>query len=268
MGCGLITLIASLLGIPVVLGAGLFMGLRTVVPVETALPPILATAELAPTTRLVYAPDPAAEYTGDALAAAVPVLERRLELLGIEGAQVMLQDVDEIVVLLPPVDDLNTLTADLVRPGVFELVEMHQLGDAALSLVNQTIDTELYPDRGGFRNARTDAPFVVILSNEDVETAFVTLDSNFGQWMVQITFNESGAAKLEAYTAAHIGVPIGIVVDGVLLIAPVINNAVSDEAVIQITEDEAAARQLAARIGGGTLPVPLILESIETLLGE
>lgn len=264
MGCGLLGLIVALLGAPIVLGV--FMGARTSIPFDAPLmmmPTATATA-IDPALRLVYTVDSAAAYTDDDLAAAVTVLTQRLERLEIAGGQVMLQDDDRIVVLLPPVDDLEGLMAELARPGTLELIA---LGDSqnGTALLEQTVDTERYPDRGGLRDPITGEPFAVVVSNEAVERAEAIFDPSFGQWQILVTFNAAGAEQMGSYTAANIGEALGIVIDGVLILAPMIQSQLTDQAVISLVQDAAEARRLAARIGGGALPVPLILESVETV---
>ncbi len=268
MTCGLITLFVTLLGAPFVLGLGWILGAQVAEPAPPIRPtPTLVAAmdaEIMLNYRVALPPD---TFAFADVQASASVIERRLDTLGIPYVGAVSYEPDRIRVGMnrdAPVDELAEM---LTRPGVFELIEMHQLGDHALSLLNETVDTERYPDRGGFRNARTDAPFAVIVGSEHIDRAEVSYDSATGRSLVTVYFNEAGAERMRAYTSQHTGVPIGIVVDGVLELAPVIQGQVSDQAVINMTEDDAAARRLAALIGSGALPVPLILDKVEASEG-
>lgn len=70
----------------------------------------------------------------------------------------------------------------------------------------------------------------VILTQNDVKSATATIsDSNFvKEYIVQITFNDEGTRIFAEETAANIGEKITILCDGEIVMAPVIQSAITD----------------------------------------
>lgn len=84
--------------------------------------------------------------------------------------------------------------------------------------------------------------------------------------MVSVKFNDEGAKLFAKITKEHTGEQLGIFLDGELLSAPVINEAITGgKAVISgnFTADE--AQELAKNLSFGALPVPIALTSTETI---
>ncbi|MCZ7545248.1 MAG: hypothetical protein M5R40_17765 [Anaerolineae bacterium] len=81
---------------------------------------------------------------------------------------------------------------------------------------------------------------------------------------MEIIFTPEGQAIFSDYTASHIGEVLGIVIDGRVITAPRIQQAITVERVLltgSFTDEE--ARVLAIQLRYGALPVPLALESVE-----
>jgi preprotein translocase subunit SecD len=210
-----------------------------------------------PALRYVLAPQ-----TGEAadLQGAVEVLQRRLIALGVEGATVQVAD-GRIVVEVSGSVDSELLT----QTGLVELVDFSGVsrmeidGWVAQRTVIQTTGRE---GQDGMVHPATGAPFQTLLTGDRVADAYTQLDVA-GYPSIQIDFTPEGSAIMGEFTASHIGEALGIVLDGVILSAPTIQAQVTESAVINGVFTEAEARQLAAQITSGALPVPLILESIE-----
>lgn len=86
--------------------------------------------------------------------------------------------------------------------------------------------------------------------------------------IVKIVFNEEGADLFEKITREHVGESLAIFLDGELISAPRINEAIAGgTAVISggFTPDE--ARDLAQNLNFGALPVPVTLASTQTIGG-
>ncbi len=67
------------------------------------------------------------------------------------------------------------------------------------------------------------------------------------------------------FTGAHVGEPLAIVLDGVVLSAPRINSRLDTGGVIQGNFTQHEAQQLALQLRSGALPIPLRVESAETV---
>lgn len=104
------------------------------------------------------------------------------------------------------------------------------------------------------------------LSGKHVKGASVAFDPNTGLPYVSIQFNAEGAELFENLTEEQTGNVIGIFLDGFVISAPVVQQAIyGGEASItgNFTIDE--ARLLAQRLNAGALPVPIELLSQQTV---
>ncbi|HZP49252.1 MAG TPA: hypothetical protein VFB07_11985 [Vicinamibacterales bacterium] len=82
----------------------------------------------------------------------------------------------------------------------------------------------------------------VIVTNDDVVAARVVPGNAPGRFAVAVTLTRSGGEKMRAATAAHIGRPLALLVDGVVVMAPTVRSAIAAEAVLSgdYTHEEAA----------------------------
>jgi TonB family protein len=106
-----------------------------------------------------------------------------------------------------------------------------------------------------------------LATDADVTSASV-IDTG-GQFGVGVRFSGAAAARMAGGTAAHVGKPLAIVLDGQVISAPTLRAAISDSAVISGTFTAASAEELAARLSpstrqngaarddGTVLPVPI-----------
>ena len=72
----------------------------------------------------------------------------------------------------------------------------------------------------------------VIVSNSDIASAQVVRDEGSSQYAVSIEFNSSGAEKMRAATGAHIGEHVAILLDGEVVMVPVLRSPITDSAKI------------------------------------
>jgi hypothetical protein len=88
----------------------------------------------------------------------------------------------------------------------------------------------------------------VVVDNDDIADSWVA-ESAPGQFEVAVQFLPSGAERMFDATTAHVGRPIAILVDGSVVMAPVIRSPVADSAMItgNYTRDE--AERIAEGIG-------------------
>jgi len=66
----------------------------------------------------------------------------------------------------------------------------------------------------------------VIVTNSDIAAAQVVQGSRPSQYGVSVEFNASGAEKMRAATGNHIGKPVAILVDGQVVVAPVLRTPI------------------------------------------
>ncbi len=104
------------------------------------------------------------------------------------------------------------------------------------------------------------------LSGKDLDHANVEFDPNAGTPYVALNFNSEGADLFGELTAAHIGEPIAIFLDGVPISIPTVQQAIyGGRAVITGDFTTQEARLLAQRLNAGALPVPVDLLSQQTI---
>ena len=80
-----------------------------------------------------------------------------------------------------------------------------------------------------------------IVTNDDVTATRVVAGAAPQQFHVAATFTSSAGEKMRAATAAHIGRPVALIVDGTVISAPVVRSAIGAEALLtgNFTRDEA-----------------------------
>lgn len=104
------------------------------------------------------------------------------------------------------------------------------------------------------------------LSGKQLQNATVEFDQKTNNPHVSITFDKDGGELFGKLTAANVGKPIAIFLDGTAISTPVVQAAIyGGNAVItgNFTLDE--AKLLAQRLNAGALPVPVTLLSQQTI---
>lgn len=216
------------------------------------------------------------------------VIERRVDIFGVSEPIVQVErssfvtdePIERLVVELPGVTDVGEAVAEIGRTPLLEF----KLFDESLVTETdalQNVSSITAADTQGTGVAATSsittvpvdaAPFRDTgLTGRYLETAAIEFPQGqsgqlANQPYVTVTFTREGADLFEAITRANVGTPMGIFLDGELLSAPVINEAIAGgTAVISggFTPDE--ARALAQNLSFGALPVPITLESTQTI---
>lgn len=107
-----------------------------------------------------------------------------------------------------------------------------------------------------------------LLTDRDIADAAVTWDSRTGQPEVMLTFTAAAAVRFEELTGANVGRRLAIILDHAVNSAPVIEGRIAGgRARITLggffppAQLRQEARDLAAVLLGGSLPLPLILAS-------
>jgi preprotein translocase subunit SecD len=81
----------------------------------------------------------------------------------------------------------------------------------------------------------------VIVTNGDIAQSRVVNGNDSSHFGVGVEFNEAGAQKMRQATANHVGRPMAILIDGAVVMAPVLRARISTSAVISgdLTQAEA-----------------------------
>ncbi|HWK81144.1 MAG TPA: protein translocase subunit SecD [Thermomicrobiales bacterium] len=226
-------------------------------------------------------------------------LERRVNGLGVSEPLIQTRGSNQIVVELPGISDPEQAIAVLQQTAQLEIID-----PAGYSLsAGMQVQTSLSQQREAQQAAATPSPgaspeatpaptaspaegevgpvlgavtptpsvesnangpvFTTIVSGTDLKDAYATTDQT-GAWVVAFELQSGAAEKFYDYTSQHIGQQIGFVLDGTVISAPVLRNAISSQGQIDgMTATE--AQNLALQLKAGALGVPLEVVSSQTV---
>ena len=88
----------------------------------------------------------------------------------------------------------------------------------------------------------------VVVSNSDIAAARAVRVSSTSEYSINIEFRASGAEKMRAATSNHIGKPVAILLDGEVVMAPVLRTAIAASARITSHFTQAQAERIASGI--------------------
>ena len=162
--------------------------------------------------------------TDEAMAGALAVVERRVNGLGVVEPVIQREGRDRIIVELPGLQDAHE----------------------AIRVIGQTAQLEIQDPFGQ-----------TVLTGADLADAHLGRDE-LGRPAVDVTFTEEGARKFAQLTTLWQGYQIPHLLDGELLVAPVVQEPITQGRGIitgNFTLEE--ARHLAIQLKSGALPVPL-----------
>ena len=165
-----------------------------------------------------------AKVDDDALNRSVQIIERRVNELGLTEPVIQREGKDRIIVELPGVKDPEQAIAMLGRTALLEFKDM---------------------------SGKT------VLTGKDLKDSKASAGQN-GQPLVTLEFNSEGAEKFATLTAVNVGKQIAILLDGKVLTAPVVNEAITGgHAQITGSKTMQEAEHLAILLRSGSLPVKL-----------
>lgn len=185
----------------------------------------------------------------DALESAREIIERRVNFFGLTEPTVQTAqagDIYRIIVELPGVSDTNEAVNTIGQTAHLEFREF-------LDLPEEDEET-----------SATDAAQIIAsmqpvgLSGKDLKRAQVVFSPETGEPEVSIEFTQEGAQMFEEITERLIGKPLAIVLDDMIVSAPVVNQKITGgSAVISGSFDQESARALTLQLNAGALPVPV-----------
>jgi len=228
--------------------------------------------------------------SSDDLSITRQILENRANGLGV--SEVVMQTAGErrIVAEFPGVSNPEEVVASLQQTALLEFVDFGSNPVAAGTKVETSFagdapaesDATATPAATPTTDPNQPAPttdpnqppatvYQTVMTGADLEEAHVATDS-LGQPAVGFSLSTNGARIFSDYTTSHTGQYLGIVLDKIVISAPVVNTPITDgSGIIQgrFTADE--ANKLAVQLSYGALPVPVkVVESrtVGATLGE
>ncbi len=204
----------------------------------------------------------------DSVLKAIEILRNRIDSLGVGETVIQRQGVNEILVQLPGVTDRNKAMEMIGRVAQ---LEFRMVSDDPIKVKDAIAGTAVPGYVLKSVKKEGNEPILledkVALSGETVSDARVDFDTRgFGVPYISLSFNNEGANKFAELTKDNVGRRLAIILDGEVLSAPRINEAIlGGHAQItgQFTFEEASLLSLALR--SGALPAPMHVEEERTI---
>lgn len=206
------------------------------------------------------------------------IVESRIDALGALEPIVQLQGERRLIVELPGLDDPESAVELIRETALLEFVEVPgPIPAGAPILTTYAVEQADVVGPGESDDADAVEPiddtiYETVMTGEILRTADVQFDPTTGEPLVTFTLTAEGARQFGDYTSQHIGGWLAIVLDGVVVSAPQINDAITGgEGVIQGQFTLEEATRLSTQLRYGALPIPLEVQSTSTIgptLGE
>ena len=190
----------------------------------------------------------------------IEIIEHRINELGTKEPSIQRQGNDRILVQLPGVKNPNVIKGLLGKTAKMTFHIVRDLSEKNIDL-SRTISLPL---KENSQNKTSDNLLIdrnSILTGDYLEDARVTTDKNFCP-QVNFSFDTLGSTLFAKITRENIGHRLAVVLDGEIIVAPVINSIISGGVgVIQGNFTIQEASNLSILMRSGSLPAPLkILE--------
>ncbi|MBI4049411.1 MAG: protein translocase subunit SecD [Candidatus Doudnabacteria bacterium] len=203
-------------------------------------------------THLVYEGDLKDIEEGarsDAMNSARDVIERRVNAFGVSEPVVQVSGSNRIIVELPGVKDINEAIKLIGQTPFLEFRE------------ENPNPPQITPNAAGEIILDENQVFIpTTLTGKELERASLEFDQRTGAPNIVLQFDAEGTKKFSDITAKNVNKRVGIFLDGQLLSAPVVNEAITNgRALITGQFSVAEAKELVTRLNSGALPVPIKL---------
>lgn len=172
------------------------------------------------------------------------VIEKRVNLFGVSEPNIYTSqsgDQAQLFVDLAGISNVSQAIAEIGQTPLLEFEEVQTVGSST-----QYVQTNL--------------------TGQYITGAQLTFDPTTNAPEVTVTFNKDGTQIFSEMTAANVGKPLAIFLDGQLIEAPVVQEQISNgSAVISGGFTVASAQALVQGLNAGALPAPINLVSQQTI---
>jgi preprotein translocase subunit SecD len=189
----------------------------------------------------------------DALNSIRDTIERRVNSFGVSEPLVQVTGTDRIIIELPGIKDINEAIDQIGQTPYLEF-KIENPNPPQINASSSTINLDsnsLWISTG--------------LSGKQLTKASVDFQQGQGignQVVVKLQFNDEGKKLFSQITSQNVGKQVAIFLDGQLISAPTVQNAITEgSAIITGNFTTEQAKQLATRLNSGALPVPIRLIS-------
>lgn len=164
----------------------------------------------------------------------------------------------------------DTLKVGEISPSLVESQFGYHIIKKLEERVNDQGELEVHAAHILIQNTNADLTGVTwdttALGGRNLQRAYLEFDQNTNKPLVGLEFNAEGKELFAAITESNVGKPVAIFLDGFLISAPTVQEAIKDgNAVISGDFDVKEAKDMVRRLNSGALPVPINLLSQQTI---
>jgi preprotein translocase subunit SecD len=203
---------------------------------------------------------------GNAISAAIETVRRRVDALGTTEPNIVRQGNDRILVQVPGLQDTATLKDLIGKTARLTFHEVHATMSAEEARQTRVPPGyRIYPssDREEGALLLRETP---VVRGEELVRAQPEFDNRTNEPVIAFTFNNAGARKFGNFTKDHVGRPFAIVLDDVVISAPVIREPIlGGSGQISGNFSVESANQLAIQLRSGALPAKLTIVEERTV---
>ncbi len=214
-----------------------------------------------------------AETTKTNVDQVLDILRERILATSLAEIRVSKADDDTILIQIPGLDSgrVDIIKSVIERQGILEFRLVKDMSETDTKNANDNKPLAGYDilrsrDRGETLYVEKKAP----VTGSDISSARPQMAT--ANWQVALKFTASGRRKFAQVTRDNVNKRLGIVLDGELMIAPNIQQAITDgQAVITGDFTRDRAEEISTVIRAGSLPVKLTIDSenkVGAALGE
>ncbi len=198
---------------------------------------------------------------------ALETIRNRIDKFGVTEPLIQKQGDKEIVIQLPGLKDPDRAIALIGKTAVLEFKLVDSEGDVQRAIDGRVpIGDELLYQRQVDKatGAVSRTPFLIrkktLLTGDLLTDARVSIDTQYNEPYVSLTFNNAGAKRFDTVTADNVGKRLAIILDGNVYSAPNINERISGgRAQISGNFSYEEATDLAIVLRAGALPAPVTI---------
>ncbi|MGH9558388.1 MAG: protein translocase subunit SecD [Bryobacteraceae bacterium] len=204
----------------------------------------------------------------DTLSQTMSTIDKKINALGLSEATVQERGGSnaeaELLIQLPGVDDPAHVKQIIQTAAMLELDEVRggpfASREDALASKGGVLPLDSQVLNSGSK-AGAAAEFYIlaktpVVTGRDIQNARAQQSQN-GGWETNFVLSQQAAKRFERFTGSNIGNRLAIVLDKVVISAPVINGKISDNGVIEGLSGHDEAADLALNLRAGSLPATL-----------
>ncbi|MGQ0671368.1 MAG: protein translocase subunit SecD [Hyphomicrobium sp.] len=200
----------------------------------------------------------------NALATSIETINRRINALGTAESTVVRQGRDRILIQYPGLQDTSLLKKLIGETAKLAFHEVHNTVTATEAKEGRVpIGFKIY-ESGEGESERRSSGYVLkevpVVSGEDLVDAQPGFDSRNNEPVINFRFDNKGARMFGKFTQDHVGEPFAIVLDGKVISAPNIREAIlGGSGQISGSFTVETANNLAIQLRSGALPAKLTI---------